>query len=92
MTRDDDDKSPAPPPPPQGISKSGWDERFSVRYADGTTDRGSIDPSLGSIVLHGVGLAGDGQDPLPRAAAHVEAPRRVLHQLGDGDVHLGERG
>ena len=26
----------------------------------------------------GVGLAGDGEDPLPCAAAHVEAPRRVL--------------
>lgn len=45
--------------------------------------------SVAGIALHGVGLAGDGQDPLPRAAAHVEAPRRVLDQLGDGDVHLG---
>lgn len=60
----------------------------------GSIDRcmdGWIDPSLGSIGLHGVGLAGDGQDPLPRAAAHIEAPGRVLDQLGDGDVHLRER-
>ena len=57
-----------------------------------STGRIGLRPSLGSIALHCVRLAGDGQDPLPRAAAHVEAPRRVLDQLGYGDVHLRERG
>ena len=40
------------------------------------------------VALYGVGLTGDGQDTLPSAAVHVEAPRRVLHEFRDGDEHL----
>ena len=40
------------------------------------------------MALYGVGLTGDGQDALPSAAVHVEAPRRVLHEFRDGDEHL----
>lgn len=45
-------------------------------------------PLLAGATLDSVGLPCDGEDPLPRATVHVEASRRVFHQLRDGDIHL----
>lgn len=58
---------------PTGVSSPG--ARETGRKKTGCPERSL----LASATLDGVGLPRDGEDPLPRAAVHVEASRRVFH-------------